>query len=46
MGQKLYVSGSWDNFSSHKVMDGGRLGGDETTPAAGSFLEEAFALFI
>ncbi|CAK9000089.1 unnamed protein product [Durusdinium trenchii] len=26
MGQKLYVSGSWDNFSSHKVMDGGRDG--------------------
>ena len=44
MGQKVYISGSWDDFSSHKVMEGGRDGTYNVIVAVGDSCCEEFHL--
>lgn len=44
MGQKVYISGSWDDFSSHKVMEGGRDGNYSVLVSVGESCCEEFHL--
>ena len=44
MGQTLYISGSWDDFTSYKPMEGGRYGTYITTITVGEACCEEFQL--
>jgi len=44
IGQPVYIKGSWDNFSSHQAMDGGRYGTYTCAVALGESRWEEFQL--